>query len=444
MDPGTGVRPRRIGNKPPREAVLQVGPFDDHGTSRAELDGRLLEVEHGIPGEIVEGHVYGKRRRWARVVNILQSAPDRVSAPCPHFHQGCGGCPWQMLDYRSQVERKIRQVETEIDRGGLSIPVTQMHTMTEPWRYRTTAGISLGKHAGFRRHGTQSIVGLDDCPISHPLIGKLASHLNQAIQAGETPNFLGKMAVEVRVAGDPDEPLLHICIVPSPGSPHASVDAVMPLARSLARLSHLSGILYRYRQDQPQLIYGDPFATTLVMGKPFALSSATFFQTNTTLLPEIVDSLLQASNAGSESKVIDMYGGVGIFGLLLAPTVKEVVEIEVDPVAIEACKLSCSLQGLSNVRFLRATAETVMEGIGAADTVIVDPPRSGLTPRVIEVLGRIRPSRILYISCLARSLVRDIVSLSEYGYQSQGIEAFDFYPQTYHVELFTTLHLRGP
>ncbi len=117
------------------------------------------------------------------------------------------------------------------------------------------------------------------------------------------------------------------------------------------------------------------------------------------------------------------------------------IEIEIDPVAIEAAELSAKWQNLDNVRFHAGTAESIMSGIEIADTVIVDPPRSGLTPKVVEAIGRLRPQRILYVSCLARSLARDIVDLSRFGYRASRVDAFDFYPQTYHVELFSKLEL---
>ena len=139
-------------------------------------------MEHGIPGEQVEALVFGKRRKWAKITHVIDPSPDRVEAPCPHFHEGCGGCQWQMLSYESQVRRKMASLEAQLSASDLNGTLGEVHVMRNPWRYRVTAGLSLGHSCGFRRRGTQSIVALQDCPISHPLIGELAAYLNRRIQ----------------------------------------------------------------------------------------------------------------------------------------------------------------------------------------------------------------------------------------------------------------------
>jgi tRNA/tmRNA/rRNA uracil-C5-methylase (TrmA/RlmC/RlmD family) len=370
-----------------------------------------------------------------------------------------------MLSSESQIARKLARVEQQISLAGLSTSIGRVHTMKDPWRYRVTAGISLGRHVGFRRRGSQSIVGLGDCLISHPLIGRLAASLNVATEAGDLPDFLGKVGLEVRVVESrspdahddraedrapfslqpaisnlpPGVDSLHCCIVPSPGSPHASIDAVMPLAKFLARFEHMVGVLYRHRQDAPELLFGEPFAMVPVLGRPFYLSAATFFQTNPQLLAALVESLLEAAAATPTDTVVDVYGGVGLFGLLLAPSVRRVVEIEIDPVGLEAAKRSAALHSLANVQFLTGTAEAILPSVGHAETVVVDPPRAGLTPKVLAAIGAMRPKRILYISCQPESMVRDVKDFADQGYAVGDIEVFDFYPQTQHVELFCAL-----
>lgn len=435
------VQTAKKSERPPRPAELRVGPFDNHGTARADFEGRPVEVQHGIPGERVDALVYGRRRRWARIESIIDSAPDRVSAPCTHFHEGCGGCQWQMLDYASQLARKRVWVDREFAAADLNLRLSELHSMTDPWRYRGTAGLSLGRNAGFRRHGTQSIVAMHDCLISNPLIGRLADHLNEAIDNEDVPNYFGQVAAEVRAVRHNGSPGLHVAITPSPGSRHASIEAILPLAKSISRLPWISGIVYRHKQDLPALLFGEPLGVVDIAGRDFALSAATFFQTNLDMVPTLLKVVSDASQASPDDVVVDVYGGIGLFGLLLAPRVRQVVEIEIDPVGIEAARRSTAMQGLDNVDFLVGTAESIMSGIKRADTVIVDPPRSGLTPKVIAAIGNLRPQRILYVSCFARSLARDIVSLAEFGYRPDQLHGFDFYPQTYHVELFTSLEL---
>ena len=437
----TPTAAKRKRQRPPREAQLRVGPFDDHGTARSDFEGKPVEVPHGIPGELVDGMVYGRRRRWARIETIAEAAPDRVPGPCPHFHEGCGGCQWQMLEYASQLTRKQEWVDRELVAAGLDLSLDTLHSMPDPWRYRGTAGISLGRSVGFRRHGTQSIVPMQDCLISHPLIGQLAAHLNEAVGAERVPNYFGQVGVEARVVQHEDGSGLHIAIVPSPGSRDASIAAVLPLAKEISRLPWIVGIVYRHRQELPELLFGESFGVQKILGKDFAVSGATFAQTNDSMLPLLLDAVCDSAEPSQQHTIVDVYGGIGLFGLLLAPNVRMVVEIEIDPVGVEAAQRSGGMQSLDNVEFLVGTAESILTDIPRADTVVVDPPRSGLTPKVIDAIGKLRPERILYVSCFARSLARDVVSFAEFGYRADRVQGFDFYPQTYHVELFTALRL---
>ncbi|SRR5579884_590846 len=427
--------------RPPVAARLRLGEFDRHGTTRALLNERSIEVEHGIPGELVDADVFGKRRRWGRITEIVEPSPDRVAAPCPYFHRGCGGCQWQMLDYRSQVDRKRARAEAELDALGLETRIDRVVAMADPWRYRHTAAISLGRSAGFRRRGTQSIIALDDCLISHPLIGQVMQRLNEALESERLPNYLGQVTIETRVVERNGRNALHVAIVPSPGSRHASMEAVMPIALLLARLDCVAGILYRHRQDPPQLLAGDPFGAVTIEGRLFAVSAATFFQTNMELLPHLIRDLGAGAALSGTETVVDVYGGSGILGLSLASGALRIVEIEMDGVGVEAGKRSAEMQAVANVSFIQETAEEALAQLSQADVVIVDPPRAGLSPKVVEAIGNLRPERILYVSCFAGTLARDVLDFQRFGYRSTAIRAYDFYPQTYHLELLTTLEL---
>jgi 23S rRNA (uracil1939-C5)-methyltransferase len=425
--------------RPPDEAVLDVTEFDDHGTSRALFKDRWIEVERAIPGEQVRALVYGKRRRWTRIEEVLRASPDRVNAPCDYFHQGCGGCQWQMVAYDSQCERKWLRASQAFADTGLNPRLSRPARLPDPWRYRITAGISLGRSAGFRRRGTQSILRAMDCLIAHPLIGDLLGQLNQWIEASEIEDYHGEVGVDVRVIDGYAAPRLHTCILPSPGSKHASIPAVMGLALKLAELESVAGVVYRHRQFPPELLFGDAFGWATIRGQSFALSAATFFQTNLSLLESLLHVFFDAARPCSTDTVLDVYGGVGIFGLLLSPHVARVAEIEIDPVAVEAARMSGRRQGLTNLDFIVGTAESLMGGLEHADIVVVDPPRVGLAPKVVDAVARLEPRTILYTSCLARSMARDAAAFAERGYTLGPVSTFDFYPQTYHLELFGAL-----
>jgi 23S rRNA (uracil1939-C5)-methyltransferase len=138
-----------------------------------------------------------------------------------------------------------------------------------------------------------------------------------------------------------------------------------------------------------------------------------------------------------------VYAGVGLFGLFLAEGAREVVEIEADPRANEAARITASRWDLSNVSFVTSSAEEALASASRYDLVIVDPPRAGLAPAVTQALVERAPQLLLYVSCLPQSLARDLGPLTQAGYRVDHLELFDFYPQTYHVELLAVLR-RSP
>jgi 23S rRNA (uracil-5-)-methyltransferase RumA len=416
--------------------TVTLTDFDDHGTTRAKVGNRWVEVEHGIPGELVKIELMGKKRRRGRIVDLAKPAGDRVFPPCEYYREwSCGGCQWQHLSYRSQVRRKRRAVEAEMKRAGLDERVTATYSMDDPWQYRSTAGIALGKHAGFRRHGSLAIVPIEDCLISHPLIGELMALLNKRLEAGELPDFRGRVRLDVRLA---DGPVLQVLVRPADDHPPAPSDLEI-LTRMLVLVEDVASVSSISPDGELVVVSGDPFAPTTVAGRPVYLQAGSFFQTNLKLLPELIGRLQQETAPLEGKRVADVYGGVGIFGLFLAERASEVLVVESDPLAEEACRRTAAAWGLDNVQFRAQEAESALADAFGLDVVIVDPPRTGLSETVIEALIAQQPDTILYVSCLAQSLARDLRILTAEGYGIEHLEVFDFYPHTYHVEILTVL-----
>ncbi|HEX6508147.1 MAG TPA: methyltransferase [Chloroflexota bacterium] len=416
--------------------TVRLGEFDNHGTTRARIGGRWIEIEHGVPGETVKAELMGEKRQRGRIVDLVKAANDRVFPPCEYFREwACGGCQWQHISYRSQLRRKRRAIEDAMNRAGLDLSVTGTHALDDPWRYRSTAGISLGRHAGFRRHGSLAIVPIRDCLISHPLISSLMARLNDLINAGDLPNLRGRVRLEVSVA---DGPVLQIAVRLDADRPPPSDDVGL-LTSTLAGLEDVAGLSLLSLDGSLDVLRGEPFAPTTIADRPVFMHAGSFFQTNLLLLPQLIARLQQEAAPLAGKRVADVYGGVGVFGLFLALDAAEATIIEADPLAEEACRRTTAAWRLDNVRFRAEEAETALRDAGSFDVVVLDPPRTGLSDPVIESLVEGAPSTILYVSCLAQSLARDLHVLMAEGYTVEHLELFDFYPQTYHVEVLAVL-----
>lgn len=416
------------------KATLHLGPFDRHGTTRARYQNHWIEVEHGIPGEMVIAEIMGTKRQRGRILEVRQPAPDRVWPPCEYFRDWhCGGCQWQMISYEGQLERKREQMEGLMREGGLDLEVTATHALDDPWRYRSTAGIALGRNAGFRRQASLAIVPIEDCPISDLVIGRLMAQLNGGIDAGALPDYRGRVRVDVRVT---EGGRLQTMIRPSED---ASPDTdLAPLAGFLAALQDVEGVAVEGAGGTIEVLKGELFAPVMVKDKPVLLTAASFFQTDLRLLPELIDRICEESSPLAGKKIADAYGGVGLFGLFLAAGGADVTVIESDPLAVEAGRLTAERWKLSGIDFVNDDAANVL-GDQQYDVIVVDPPRSGLAPLVIDSLVEEPPETLLYVSCLPQSLARDLVPLTEGGYRVEHLELFDFYPQTFHTEALAVL-----
>jgi 23S rRNA (uracil1939-C5)-methyltransferase len=384
--------------------------------------------------------IEGGRRRWGHIVEVLEAAPDRVPAPCEYFRDwSCGGCQWQMIAYQGQLARKRSAVDGAMERTGVPIAVSAVHALDDPWRYRSTVGISLGRSAGFRRRGSLAIVPIRDCPISHPLIGELMAALNDALLADAIPNFRGRLRLEVRVAETDGRTALQVLIRANEGEAMPAAEHLERLATTLDGLPMVGGVSLLTAAGEIDVLSGDLLATAIVAGRPVSLFAGSFFQTNPRLLPTLIKRLQQESEPLAGKQVADVYGGTGVFGLFLAGEAAGVTVIESDPLAVQAGERTAGEWGLQNVRFLRERAESALRSDDQYDLVIVDPPRSGLSEEVRAALVTASPNTILYVSCLAESLARDLMDFIEAGYGIESLELFDFYPQTYHVELLAVL-----
>ncbi len=436
----TSTKARRAANRAPLEVELTLGDFVAKGAAAADVDGRTVAVDRGIPGEFVQASIDRRRKAWRGVVNtVMEPSLDRIVAPCPAYHAGCGGCQWQHMSYSAQVEAKQALVDRELERAGLTLRVSAMHVMEHPWRYRRTAAIALGWEAGFRPRGRRGIVEIRDCPISHPLIGRLAGQLNDLLRVGRIPPYHGKVWLDCTVVGTAVEPALQIVIQGIEGLTLESHPELPAVARTVASCESVVSVSFRHRSGRVFALVGDLENTIEVAGKPLCVPAGAFVQTNAEMLDRLIACVEPAIEARAPQHMADVYGGIGTFAFAFAEKVSRMTLIELDASAVAAARHTGRDRGLTNLSFVSQHAEQALVVLSDVDLIVVDPPRSGLGPIVTDVLGRSSARTIAYVSCSATSLARDLVELESSGFTAVSLDAFDFYPQTYHVECLTIL-----
>lgn len=411
--------------------------FGGDGILRSE-EGIVVFVPFTAPGDLVTIELLKKKKSHAfgKVLQIETPSSLRVAPHCSLFGS-CGGCQLQHLPYETQLVLKKRFVEEALARiGKISIPALSIVPSPSPWTYRRHIRLNLrplknGFEAGYIGHDGVSFLPCVCCPIFNfpedPFLGKLQSLLKTLSNEGITQGSL-------RVFKMPNQSYL-LAFSFSPTLPKNRENWIH---EALSEGSALCGIMMR----APQLkeAYGDTRTLIEMDGLQLHYSAYGFLQSH----PEQSAALYRTISAQTTSsrKILDLYCGMGVSSIVLARKGHNVVGVESHGESILLAKKNASLNRISTARFLQGKAEELAPLLLRQfnpDTVLVNPPRTGLFPSLAQSLGKSSIPTLLYLSCMPSTLARDLKAFAEYGYQIQYIQAFDMFPQTTHVEVLVKM-----
>ena len=343
------------------------------GDTYAHYNGDKINVFGGIEGEEVVVRVIRYRRRRKRflsgiVTEVLKPSPHRIKPPCPYFGQ-CTGCQWQHIDYSHQLRMKQAAVERELIAYPTLRTVSVLETIPseELFNYRNHARFTVrnGATIVFTNRLTRRFVRIDDCMLMNPEINQALRQLQDT--CGETRQLSIRYGVNT---GD-------MLIQPTMHSQEIAVATGQT----------------HYREK--------------LLGRTFRIASPSFFQVNTRQAERLVELVRDSLNLTGDEVLVDAYAGVGTFAVLLAPFVKRVIAIEESLSAIKDAGVNTL--GIENLEFLHGKTEDVMGNLEKVpDAVILDPPRIGCHPKVLETLICRAPGKIVYVSCDPEALARDL------------------------------------
>jgi 23S rRNA (uracil1939-C5)-methyltransferase len=426
--------------------TLDVESLAYGGKGVARRNGYVVFVAGALPGDRVTAEITKAKRGYAEAQarEIVRESPDRVPPRCDHGGEPCPGAPWQGLAYEEQLRHKQSQVEEALNRlGGLEgYELDEIEPAVERWRYRNKLEYSFGERGGelvlgFHARGRWDVVvDAEDCQLASERNNAKRNELRDWSRAQGLPAFdrrsgqgvLRNLVIrEGRRTGE-----LQTRLVTSPVEiPRPPVD-LHTVAEGTADAA-----------GGPTGALGAEYLEEELCGLRFRISHRAFFQTNTEMAERLYSVAAEMAALTGAERVFDLFCGIGTLGLTLASRAREVWGIELVPEAVVDAEENARINGIRNARFrtgdARKEIRPLLAEAGRPDVVVVDPPRAGLSKKVVRRVIECDADRIVYVSCNPTTLAPNAAQLAEAGYRLQRVQPVDMFPQTPHIECVALL-----
>lgn len=393
---------------------VKIERFDDLGRGIGYINNKVTFIDKVVPEDIVEVELTKEKKKYneAKLIKIIKPSPLRIDAKCPYFSK-CGGCQFQNITYENTIKYKKEKIVNIFSKHKISI-FPEVITNISPYSYRNKITLKVNNYKiGFYINKTHNLVEINKCLLANPAI-------NASIPLIKRFNICNG---EVTIRCNQNAEILIVI---------NSQDNLNIDTNYLKSKIKLVGIVVNNKT-----YYGENSLFERMNNLLFKISYDSFFQVN----PFIASQLFQiiGDNIDSSDKVLDLYCGVGTLSLMAAKKAQKVLGIEVVPNAIINALFNARVNDLNNTQFVINDASTAISKIKPDfNKVIVDPPRSGLTKNIIDVLLKIKPDEIIYVSCDPQTLVRDFTLLSSI-YEIKKSYILDMFSYTYHIETILIL-----
>ena len=372
---------------------------------------------------------------------------------CVNYEKKCGGCPLLALPYREQLAQKQARLQELL--GGFA-PVKAVQGMAEPLHYRNKAIASFATQrgklvCGLYAEGTHRVLPGADCLLQEEILNKtLAAVLDAARACRWTAYDEDRGAGLLRhtvLRSSCSGKVLVTLVTPGPDLP-GSKNFCTALRKKAPWVVSIVQNINPTRSSavlgsREKTLYGPGFVLDTLCGTQFAISSRSFYQVNRTQTEVLYKKALELAKLTGRETVIDAYCGIGTIGLCAAPLAKQVIGVERNPAAVKDAAANARRNKIANARFVCADATEWMaaaagEGLHP-DVVFLDPPRAGSTPECIAAVNKMKPRRVVYVSCDPETLARDVAAFTRLGWRAAKFCPVDLFPQTKHVETVVLL-----
>jgi 23S rRNA (uracil1939-C5)-methyltransferase len=448
-----------------QELEIKIEKLAFGGKGIGYLDDYVIFVPKTIPGDVVQAKIVKRKTHYAeaRLLQILQESSLRQEAPCPYFGW-CGGCTWQNLDYKEQLSVKREQVEESVKHIAGLEKITVLETIPSDkiWGYRNKMEFSfsdicwllpedLGNEKikkdfalGLHVPGTfDKILNIDNCLLQSDAANKIVNIVrNFSLEHKLEPYGIRSQAGYLRflvIRQSLYSSDLMVNIVTSDDKP----ELLYPLAKQIvAEVPEVSSVVNNVNTKKAQIAFGEKeniltgsAAITDKIGDfSFEISANSFFQTNTAQAEKLYNVVMKYADLQGDETVWDLYAGTGTISLFLAQRAGFVYAFELIESAVKDGIQNAKKYDIENLKFVAGDLLTNLSTIEQQpEVIVVDPPRSGMHPKVCQFLAESTAEKIVYVSCNPTTMARDLEILSE-RYSAIKIQPVDMFPHTYHIE----------
>ncbi|MFA6151471.1 MAG: 23S rRNA (uracil(1939)-C(5))-methyltransferase RlmD [Chitinophagaceae bacterium] len=441
-------------------------------------DGKVVFVENVIPGDVADVRITKNKKNYAegKMTRLVTPSPLRIEPFCEHFGV-CGGCKWQMLPYEKQLEYKQQQVSDQMRRIG-HVELPEMETISgselqrfyrnkleftfSNKRYRTNdeiveAGETELPHEqglGFHAPGLfDKVVPINFCHLQNEPTNKIRNLLRDYTTENNLPyydfrahtGYMRNLMIRVTTTG---EVLVNVVMNEDDEATRTPM-----LNYLLAEVPEITTLCYTINRKWNDSIYdqevitffGNGFITEKLENFTFNISPKSFFQTNTTQAENLYRITREFAGLSGEEVLYDLYCGTGSIGIFCSQQAKKIIGIEVIEQAIEDAKLNAAQNNIEHALFYAGDVSAICTDDffaehGKPDVIITDPPRAGMSEKLVQQLLKMRAPKIVYVSCNPATQARDLALLTV-DYKITRMRPVDMFPHTHHIENVVLLEL---
>ena len=438
-----------------QQLEMKITSLGSSGEGVGKYENFTVFVKGALVGETVRTQITLVKKTYAigKLLEVLEAAKTRVQPKCPVYEQ-CGGCQLQHLSYEGQLDMKRQQVRDALARIGHLPQVEVLPTMPceNPWNYRNkmqvpVAGAAGKAHIGCFAEATHRVIDVENCLIQKQKNNEIVTVVREWMKkykiapydedkrTGIVRHIMGRVGVHT---GE-----VMVCLITAQDNvPHIKdlskmLKSALPGVKSVVQnvnKRHTNVIL----GNKTQLVYGKETIKDKIGSLKFNISAQSFFQVNSEQAERLYNKALEFAALQGDEIVVDVYCGTGTITQFLAKKARFAYGIEIVPSAIRDAKKNALDNHVQNTGFILGDAAVEMpklveEGV-RPDVIVIDPPRAGCEERVLAAMAKVKPKRIVYVSCNPATLARDLAFMDKHGYKTKVVQPVDMFPHTAHVE----------